>query len=128
MFCTVLVRAVFTVMYGVALLYQDYDNTCSPNPCSECKNVYSQMLFWILFTPEFQQSVMIFASPLAQLVALWGMSGSRVLEQLPLQRLQLDAARTHIHLSEKNASDVVVDTKLVPTHTSAQSSRWGSRL
>lgn len=122
MFCTVLVRAVFTVMYGVALLYQDYDNTCSPNPCSQCKNVYSQMLFWILFTPEFQQSVMIFASPVAQLVALWGMSGSRVLEQLPMQRLQLDAARTHL------ASDVVMDTRHTPTQATAQSSGWGSRL
>ena len=81
-------------MYGLALAWQDYANSCSPSPCNEFKNVYSHILFWILFTPEFQQVSTIIASPLAQLVALWGMSGARVLEQMPMQRLQLDAARS----------------------------------
>jgi hypothetical protein len=100
-FSTVLVRSVFTIMYGVALALQDYANSCSPNPCNECKNVYSHILFWILFTPEFQQVSTIIASPLAQLVALWGMSGARVLEQMPLQRLQLDAARSKAATARK---------------------------
>jgi hypothetical protein len=96
-FLTVLVRSVFSVMYGVSLAMQDYDNTCSPNPCNTCKNVYSHILFWILFTPEFQLVVMIIASPIAQLVALWGMSGTRVLEQMSAQRVQLDAVAVKLH-------------------------------
>ena len=101
-FFTVLVRSVFTVMYGLALAWQDYANNCSPSPCDACKNVYSHILFWILFTPEFQQVSTIIASPLAQLVALWGMSGARVLEQMPLQRLQLDAARSKAATQRKD--------------------------
>lgn len=96
-------------MYGVALAYQDYDNSCSPSPCDECKNVYSQILFWILFTPEFQHLVMIFASPVAQLIALWGMSGAGVLEQMQAQRTQLDAARSKdsSQRKEPGRSDIV---------------------
>ena len=104
-----LLRSFFTIMYGVALAYQDYDNSCSPSPCDECKNVYSQILFWILFTPEFQHLVMIFASPVAQLIALWGMSGAGVLEQMQAQRTQLDAARSKdsSQRKEPGRSDIV---------------------
>lgn len=102
LFFTVLSRAVFAFMYGLALAYQDYDSSCSPNPCDECKNVYSQILFWILFTPEFQQIVMIFASPFAQLVALWGMTGSGVLEQVAIEQVQLDGVR----MKESNQRNV----------------------
>jgi hypothetical protein len=93
MFSTVLLRAVFAFMYGLALAFQDYDNSCSASPCNECKNVYSHVLFWILFTPEFQQIVMLFASPFAQLIALLGMAGSKVLEQASAEQMQLDEAR-----------------------------------
>ncbi len=109
-FFAVLLRSVFTIMYGVALAYQDYDNGCSPNPCNECKNVYSQILFWILFTPEFQHLVMIFASPAAQLIAFWGMSGTGVLEQMQAQRSQLDSARIKdsSQRKEPGRSDILI--------------------
>jgi hypothetical protein len=125
-FCTVLVRSVFTTMYGVALALQDYDNRCSPSPCNECKNVYSQVLFWILFTPEFQQISTIIASPLAQLVALWGMSGARVLEQMPMQRVQLDATRAKVAVQRKDLRFVGESSFTNSNHGSLMTSNSGS--
>ena len=50
--------------------------------CNPCKNVYSNIIGWILYTPAFQQVAMLISSPIALLVALWGMSSVSVLEQI----------------------------------------------
>jgi hypothetical protein len=94
LFMALLVRSVFSVMYALALALNEISNTCSPSECNPCKNVYSHILSWILYTPQFQQGTMIIASPLAQLVALWGMSGVRSIEQMVEQQANLDARRT----------------------------------
>jgi hypothetical protein len=47
--------------------------------CSECYNVYTYILVWILATPEFYFSVIIISAPVASLVALWGMTSERML-------------------------------------------------
>ncbi len=39
--------------------------------CDVCRNEYSNIHDWILYTPEFQQIVMVIASPGALLLALW---------------------------------------------------------
>ena len=80
-FLTVLVRSVFSVMYALALSLNEISNKCSTSECDPCKNVYSHILSWILYTPEFQMVTMLIASPVSQLVALWGMSGVRAFEQ-----------------------------------------------
>jgi hypothetical protein len=54
-FLTVLLRATVSVLYAVAQSLQDYDNPCSDNPCSPCRNVYSNMQGWIIYTPEYVQ-------------------------------------------------------------------------
>jgi len=94
-FFTVLVRSAFSVLYATAQALQNNSDPCSPSYCDPCKNVYSNMHGWILYTPWLQQVVMIIASPLALFVALWGMSGVRALEQMADQRqiLQVEATR-----------------------------------
>jgi len=92
-FLAVLVRSVFTVMFALGAGFNNNSNTCSRSECSPCKNVYSHVLFWLVYTPVFQQTVLLFASPLASLVALWGMSGVRALEQVTEQLEQLDGRR-----------------------------------
>jgi hypothetical protein len=94
LFLTLLVRSIFSVMYALALALNEISNPCSPSECSPCKNVFSHILSWILYTPQFQQATMIIASPLSQLVALWGMSGVRSIEQMVEQQANLDARRT----------------------------------
>ena len=54
-FLTVLLRATVSVLYAVAQSLQDYGNPCSGNPCSPCRNVYSNMQGWIIYTPEYVQ-------------------------------------------------------------------------
>jgi hypothetical protein len=88
-----ILRAIFQIMYAVAMSGQDLTNTCSTSSCDPCKNVtpprhrpphvlashmsqvYSNIQYWILYTPAFQMITMLIASPLTLAVALWGMSG-----------------------------------------------------
>ena len=37
---------------------------------------------WLLYTPEFQLSVVLISSPLSLLVALWGMTSKRALQAM----------------------------------------------
>jgi hypothetical protein len=92
-FLAVLVRSLFTVLFALGSGFNDNSNICSRSECSPCKNVYSHLLFWLVYTPVFQQTVLLFASPVASLVALWGMSGVRALEQVSGQLEQLDGVR-----------------------------------
>jgi hypothetical protein len=86
-FLTVLVRSVFIVTYAVAQALQNNGDPCGKIYCDPCRNVYSNIQGWILYTPAFQQVTMIIASPVALLVALWGMSGVRALEQMASPRV-----------------------------------------
>jgi hypothetical protein len=95
-FLTVLLRATVSVFYAVAQTFQDYNNPCSGNPCSPCRNVYSNIQGWIIYTPEYVQKQrthtpsrvalrhtppcrfqlvgVLIASPVALLIALWGIA------------------------------------------------------
>ena len=88
-FMTVLVRSVFIVTYAVAQALQNYGDPCGVGFCDPCHNVYSHIQGWILYTPVFQHVTVLIASPVALLVALWGMSGVRALEQIASQRVAL---------------------------------------
>jgi hypothetical protein len=92
-FATLFLRSVFSIMFAVALAFQDIGKGCAKNICDSCYNTYSHMTFWILYIPVFQQSFMLIASPLSLLVALWGMSGVQTLEEVPTEHGKLDAAR-----------------------------------
>ena len=72
-FITVLVRSVFTFIYAVAQALDDNDHPCAIIFCDPCHNVYTNIHGWILYTPAFQQVPTLIASPIALLVALWGM-------------------------------------------------------
>ncbi len=79
-FVTFLLRTVFSIMYAIAYQLRNYDKKCPGLPeltkfCdSSCYNVYTHIGRWIDYTPEFQLTVMLVSSPLALLVALWGMT------------------------------------------------------
>ena len=81
-FITVLVRSVFTVIYAVAQARQNNGDPCASSFCDPCHNVFSNIIGWIVYTPVFQQVTILIASPIALLVALWGMSDVRALEQM----------------------------------------------
>ena len=51
------------------------------------------MQVWLLYTPEFQLTVVLISSPLALLIALWGMTDKRTLQQMQSNRRQMGAMR-----------------------------------
>ena len=72
-FVTFVVRSVFSTMFAVVFSFRVIDENCR-NPCEECSNVYIQIGQWMNYTPEFQLTIVLVSSPLALLVALWGMT------------------------------------------------------
>jgi hypothetical protein len=63
-------------MYAAAQAFQNDFRECasSPDDCDPCFGVYGNIQTFILHEPAFQNIVILLASPLTLLVALWGMS------------------------------------------------------
>ncbi len=83
-FVAFILRSVFSIMYALSYQFQDVSNQCpgSPSLCSAtCYNVFTHIQRWLLSTPEFQLITVLISSPLALLVALWGMTNRSVIFQ-----------------------------------------------
>ena len=85
-FVTFLLRAVFSTIYALASASQNIEGAC-PNQKTKrcdtaCYTTSNLMLRWLTATPEFQAIVVLIASPLSLLVALWGMTSKRMLLQM----------------------------------------------
>jgi hypothetical protein len=78
-FVTFLVRSVFSTMYAVVYQLRDDNGKCGPL-CDSCHNEYTHIAEWMLYTPEFQLIIELTSSPLALLVALWGMTSKATLQ------------------------------------------------
>jgi len=84
-FVTFLLRTIFSTMFAVAdALQNDGEPNCS-GLCEGCKNVYTHIQVWVHYTPEFRMVVILISSPLALLVALWGMTSKRTLQLMQLR-------------------------------------------
>ena len=96
-FVTFLLRAVYSTMFALANELQNSGNSVncpSSNPCdASCFNVYRLMQAWIFYTPEFQLMVVLISSPLALIVALWGMTSDRMLQRMQSNRRQMGRMR-----------------------------------
>jgi hypothetical protein len=89
-FVAFVVRSTQSTMAAVCRQLQDAASIC-PGVSSicdaSCTNVYTHMTYWLLFTPEFQVTVVLISSPVALLVSLWGVT-SRFTLQLFTSRKQ----------------------------------------
>jgi hypothetical protein len=91
-FVTFLLRAVFSTMNALAKALQiDVPNCSGCDPA--CSNVWTVILVWQQLTPEFQLIVVLISSPLALLVALWGMTSERTLQHMRSGRGQMVTMR-----------------------------------
>jgi hypothetical protein len=93
-FFALLLRAIVTLIYALASSGQDNSSGCDPSYCARCKNVYSNIQGWLLYTPSFQMAAVLISSPFAMTVALWGMSGVRALDDLTSHNIQLQSVAT----------------------------------
>jgi len=88
-FVTFLLRAVFASFNAVSATRQNLGAVCQ-SPCStatsmfcpEPYNQFTHMQLVLLYTPEIQILVVLISSPLALLVALWGMTSGRTLSAM----------------------------------------------
>jgi hypothetical protein len=79
-FVAFVVRAAFATMYAVAYQLRDASKPC-PTLCDpSCRDVYFLITQWMNYTPEFQLMIVLVSSPLAMLVALWGMTPKATLQ------------------------------------------------
>jgi hypothetical protein len=103
-FVAFLLRSVFSTMYAVAYQLQDLANRCPGinSPCTTtCHNVFTHIQQWLIHTPEFQLTIVLLSSPVALLVALWGMTNTAAL----LQRQTLQAeSQSQRHTSSVSRS------------------------
>jgi hypothetical protein len=83
-FAAFLVRSVVSTILAVANQFQDFGNTSctsTEDVCvASCYNVYTLITHWNNYSPVFQPSVVFISSPLALLVALWGMTSKPMLQ------------------------------------------------
>ena len=86
-FVAFVVRSVQSTMLAVSRQLQDGADGqrrcpgvffCDPS----CFNEFTHITQWAVFTPEFQVTVVLVASPLTLLVALWGMTSSQTLHAM----------------------------------------------
>ena len=99
-FVTFLLRAVFASFNAVSASRQNLGASCqdpcsataTPN-CSEPYNQFAHMQFVLLYTPELQMLVVLISSPLALLVALWGMTSGRTLQAMRQGTKQMETMR-----------------------------------
>ena len=83
-FVTFLIRSVFSTMFSLALELRDIQKDCVQkiifSYCDACYNDYTHIVGWIFYTPEFQSTIVLISSPVALLVALWGMTSKATLQ------------------------------------------------
>jgi len=104
-FVTFVLRAMYSTMHAFADGLQHYDARCvSGNMCdASCHNLYFLIQKWLLYTPEFQLSVELISSPLALLVALWGMTSKHTLRLMQSRRREMNVMRVGV-LQETGAA------------------------
>jgi hypothetical protein len=85
-FVTFMLRCIYAIMNAVSDALQNNGAACaatSGTSCDpSCQNVWDLMQYWLTYTPEFQLMVMVISSPLALVVALWGMTSERTLQRM----------------------------------------------
>jgi hypothetical protein len=80
-FVAFVLRAAFSTLFAVgnaAANHYALTESC-PKICDECHNDYFLMSQWLAYTPEFQVLIVLVSSPVALLVALWGMTSEATL-------------------------------------------------
>ena len=93
LFVTLLLRTVYSFIKALgeaANFWHDWKTQDKTNsdPCGNdwcdprCSNDLMQMSTWFAFTPEFTMIILLLSSPLALLVALWGMTSERMLQRM----------------------------------------------
>ncbi len=91
-FVAFVVRSVQSTMFAVSRQLQDGARRCPgvTGFCdASCNNVFTHINQWAACTPEFQVTIVLVSSPLALLVALWGMTSKQTLQGMRSKEQEL---------------------------------------
>ena len=104
-FVAFLVRVAFSTMYAIANHLQDLDKVCPERECdASCHNVYTHIAEWMDHTPEFEALIVLVSSPIALLVALWGMTTKTMLNILRSGPKKKLFSLEHVDANKKESS------------------------
>ena len=87
-FVAFVLRAAFSTMFAVAFQWRDRITESCPGDCDECHSAYYLITIWMAYTPEFQLMIVLVSSPVALLVALWGMTSKATLQLMKSSKRQ----------------------------------------
>jgi hypothetical protein len=84
-FVTFLMRCVYSTNFAIVIEKRDFGIDCpgsehSLTYCASCYNTYTHMSGYWTFTPALETAVTLISSPVALLVALWGMTSNATLQ------------------------------------------------
>jgi hypothetical protein len=80
-FVTFVIRSVLSTMLAIAYELRDFQEQCPGGTCDvSCHNVHTHFVGWTLYMPAFESIIVLVSSPLALLVALWGMTSKTTLQ------------------------------------------------
>ena len=91
-FIAFVVRSVQSTMLAISRQLQDIATRCPgvTTLCDpSCNNVFTHIVQWMNFTPEFQVTVVLVSSPLTLLVALWRMTSKLTLHTMESSKLAM---------------------------------------
>ena len=94
-FLAFVLRAVVSTLLAVANQFQNSVDSCSgvTSRCdATCYTVFTHIATWNNHTPEFQTTVVLISSPLALLVALWGMTSKLILQTMKSSQREMRSA------------------------------------
>jgi hypothetical protein len=92
-FVAFVVRSVQSTMFAVARQLQDGARLCPgvTDPCDpSCHNEFTHIGDWAARTPEFLVTIVLISSPVALLVALWGVTSRYTLQLMKLKQQGMD--------------------------------------
>jgi hypothetical protein len=123
-FVAFLVRSVFSTVSAVVFQWRDVEvRRCSgaaaKNLCDAmCFNVYTHISTWMIYTPEFQLTIILVSSPVALLVALWGMTSKATLQLMKSSGhdVKLLSKLTQSNKREKASMPQIADRGLAVPH------------
>ena len=104
-FITFLPRAAFAALNAVSNSMQDVGSCECVNVCADTTakplcpqpfNQYTHIQLYLSFSPEFQLLVVLISSPLALIVALWGMTSARMLRAMKRSARDMDSVHSSI--------------------------------
>ena len=87
-FVAFVLRATFSTMSAVAYQLRDIRTESCAALCDECHNAYDLFTQWMSYAPQFQLMIELVSSPLALLVALWGMTPKFTLQLMRSSKRQ----------------------------------------